>query len=114
MEIHLVHVTVKSREYTHTATRVPTTNTVNDPANSNSSSRQKSQLAPGSTTREIDITVRDIEIIDNVFASQWRKFFSYMQPEANMLPRETGSDMLCVSLKAVQPDKHGDEEMRLK
>ncbi|KAI8918892.1 ATG C terminal domain-containing protein, partial [Entophlyctis helioformis] len=68
--------------------------------------------ANADVTTELDLTVRDVEIIDNVKTSQWRKFFAYMQPESNMLPRETNSDMLLVKLRGV-PQPSGDQEFRL-
>ncbi|KAJ1345330.1 hypothetical protein BSLG_000843 [Batrachochytrium salamandrivorans] len=62
---------------------------------------------------DIQMTVRDIEMIDYVKTSQWRKFFSYMQPEGNAFPRESGSDMISVSWESI-PQSTGEDEIRLK
>ncbi|KAJ8323200.1 hypothetical protein QVD99_000397 [Batrachochytrium dendrobatidis] len=65
------------------------------------------------TTLDVQFNVRDVEIIDHVKSSQWRKFFSYMQPESNTLPRETGSDMITVSWSSI-PQTMGKPEIRMR
>ncbi|KAJ3044694.1 autophagy- protein 2 [Rhizophlyctis rosea] len=62
------------------------------------------------------VSVRDIEIIDNVRTSLWRKFLSHLRPESGGTPRETESDMVRVELVSVRPDVKNAEnqELRLK
>lgn len=55
-------------------------------------------------SRELRVYIRDIEVIDNIKSSRWRKFFAYQTPDATMLPRETDSDMLVIIWKQFQQD----------
>ncbi|KAJ3015495.1 autophagy- protein 2 [Thoreauomyces humboldtii] len=68
------------------------------------------------TAWQLAANIRDVEIIDNVASSRWRKFLSYMRPDANAPPREPGSKMIRVDLSNVRPDpaRSPDEELRLK
>lgn len=50
------------------------------------------------------IKVRDLEIIDNITSSLWRKFLSHLRAEMGEMPRERGSDMLRVEMTYVRPD----------
>lgn len=54
----------------------------------------------GETQSSIDLRVRDLEIIDNVPTSTWRKFVTYMQ-DAGV--RETGSNMVHLEIMNVKP-----------
>ncbi|KAI8824336.1 uncharacterized protein EV422DRAFT_519800 [Fimicolochytrium jonesii] len=71
--------------------------------------------ATAQTAWELDVNVRDFEIIDNLSTSRWRKFLSYMRPEGNAAPRETSSKIIKVNLSSVRPipEPNGDEELRL-
>ncbi|KAJ1550607.1 autophagy- protein 2 [Nowakowskiella sp. JEL0078] len=61
----------------------------------------------------MSLSVRDIEIIDNVRSSKWRMFLSYLSDE---IPRETNSDMIQIEILSVRPspETSSDEELRLK
>ncbi|CAZ83457.1 unnamed protein product [Tuber melanosporum] len=54
----------------------------------------------GETQSSVDLRVRDLEIFDNIPASTWRKFVTYMQ-DAGV--RETGSNMVHVEIMNVKP-----------
>lgn len=45
-------------------------------------------------SRKLTLNIRDVEVIDNIKSSNWRKFLGFHTPEAGMAPRETGSDMV--------------------
>lgn len=68
------------------------------------------------TAWQLGVTVKDVEIIDNVQTSRWRKFLSYRRPDGNAPPRGTSSKMVTVDLSSVRPNLgvNGDEELRLK
>lgn len=63
-------------------------------------------------SRELSLSIRDIEIIDNIKTSKWRKFLGYHTREEGMLPRETGSEML--HLKWIGYRESDSEEFKLK
>jgi len=54
----------------------------------------------GETQSSIDLKVRDMEIIDNVPTSTWKKFVTYMRDAGN---RETGSQMVHIEVLNVKP-----------
>lgn len=54
----------------------------------------------GETQSSIDLKVRDMEIIDNVPTSTWKKFVTYMRDAGN---RETGSQMAHIEVLNVKP-----------
>lgn len=54
----------------------------------------------GKTQSSIDLKVRDMEIIDNVPTSTWKKFVTYMRDAGN---RETGSQMAHIEVLNVKP-----------
>ncbi|KAI8810163.1 ATG C terminal domain-containing protein, partial [Cladochytrium replicatum] len=60
--------------------------------------------------------VRDLEIIDSVRTSLWRKFLSHLRSDFDTRPRETSSDMVAVEVLTVRPDpsKSPREELRLR
>lgn len=122
-------VSVKSRETTATsmstaARRKPTS--AEDLARSQSSQmiikayalNVKYDVFPDDvqTAWHLGVTIRDVEIIDNVRTSRWRKFLSYRRPDGNALPRETSSKMVKFDLSSVRPNLgvNSDEELRLK
>lgn len=54
----------------------------------------------GETQSSVDVRVRDLEIIDNVPTSTWKKFVTYMQDAGG---RETGSNMVHLEVMNVKP-----------
>lgn len=54
----------------------------------------------GETQSSVDVRVRDLEIIDNVPTSTWKKFVTYMQDAGG---RETGSSMVHLEVMNVKP-----------
>ncbi|KAJ3323330.1 autophagy- protein 2 [Boothiomyces sp. JEL0866] len=64
------------------------------------------------STKHIQVRIGDIEIIDNLKTSQWKKFLTYQAPLAGELPRETGSDMIIFDWNGYRTD--GNEEYRVK
>ncbi|CAG8459179.1 6978_t:CDS:10 [Ambispora leptoticha] len=61
------------------------------------------------------LSVRDVEILDNIKTSAWRKFLSHMRAENDTSPRETKSNMVRIELQCVRPvPTEPSEEFRLK
>ncbi|CAG8437791.1 15278_t:CDS:10 [Acaulospora morrowiae] len=61
------------------------------------------------------LLVRDLEILDNIKTSAWRKFLTHMRPDNDTSPRESKSNMLKVDLQSVRPlPSDPVEELRLK
>lgn len=54
----------------------------------------------GETQSSVDLRIRDLEIIDNVPTSTWKKFVTYMQDAGK---RETGSQMAHIEILNVKP-----------
>jgi autophagy-related protein 2 len=48
-------------------------------------------------------TVKDVEILDHVKTSTWRKFLTALRSDARGNIRETGSDMVRIELRGVHP-----------
>ncbi|ORX90696.1 hypothetical protein K493DRAFT_339837 [Basidiobolus meristosporus CBS 931.73] len=67
------------------------------------------------TASRARFSVRDVEIIDRVQTSMWKKFLSYLRPDSDTSPRETWSNMVRIELDGVRPVPNVPlEEMRLK
>ncbi|KAI9001725.1 hypothetical protein BC832DRAFT_594012 [Gaertneriomyces semiglobifer] len=66
------------------------------------------------TNWRLTSTIGDVEIIDNVRTSRWRKFLSYLRPAGDELPRETSSSMVTFHLSSVRPSPGAADELRLK
>ncbi|KAJ3314967.1 autophagy- protein 2 [Boothiomyces sp. JEL0838] len=64
------------------------------------------------STKHVQLRIGDIEVIDNLKTSQWKKFLTYQAPLSGELPRETGSDMIVFDWNGYQTD--GNEEYRVK
>jgi hypothetical protein len=64
----------------------------------------------------LSVNIRDLEIIDNVQTSMWRKFLSPQRPDAGNIPRETSSSMVRIEMTSVRPNLNLPllEELRLK
>jgi len=61
------------------------------------------------------VTVRDLEILDHIKTSTWKKFLTERRSDSRGNVRETDSDMVRIELSAVQPvPGQSSEEMRLK
>ncbi|CAG8460243.1 5160_t:CDS:10 [Ambispora gerdemannii] len=61
------------------------------------------------------LSIRDVEILDNIKSSAWRKFLSHMRPENDTSPREAKSNMVRIELQCVRPvPTDPSEEFRLK
>ncbi|KAG9306596.1 hypothetical protein G9A89_004793 [Geosiphon pyriformis] len=69
----------------------------------------------GQLASRLLLLIRNIEILDNIKTSAWRKFLSHMRPENDSNPRETKSNMVRVELHSVRPiPLDPSEELRLK
>jgi autophagy-related protein 2 len=61
------------------------------------------------------VTVRDVEILDHIKTSTWKKFLTQLRSDSKGNVRETDSDMVRVELRGVRPvPGHPSEEARLK
>ncbi|KAG8881224.1 autophagy- protein 2 [Tulasnella sp. 331] len=61
------------------------------------------------------VDIRDLEILDHIKTSTWKKFLSEMKSDSKGNVRETGSNMARIELRMVRPSKTLDnEEARLK
>ena len=61
---------------------------------------------------QLDLDIRDLEMIDNIERSSFRKLFGYAVPEANEFPRPTNSDMFRCQLQGFRV--HQMVETRIK
>lgn len=60
-------------------------------------------------------TVKDLEILDHVKTSTWRKFLTELRSDSRGNVRETDSNMVRVELRSVRPvPNHPSEEARLR
>lgn len=61
------------------------------------------------------VTIRDVEILDHIKTSTWKKFLTQLRSDSRGNIRETNSDMVRVELEGVRPvPGHPSEEARLK
>lgn len=61
------------------------------------------------------VTVRDVEILDHIRTSTWRKFLTALREDSRGNVRETDSNMARVELRSVHPvPDHPSEEARLR
>ncbi|CAG8497159.1 7566_t:CDS:10 [Diversispora eburnea] len=60
------------------------------------------------------LLIRDLEILDNIKTSAWRKFLTHMRPDNDTNPRESKSNMIKIDLQSVRPLPSDLEEFRLK
>ncbi|KAJ7449880.1 hypothetical protein FB451DRAFT_1052586 [Mycena latifolia] len=61
------------------------------------------------------ITVKDLEILDHIKTSTWKKFLTELRSDSRGNVRETGSNMVRVELRSVRPvPGHPSEEARLR
>ena len=60
-------------------------------------------------------TIRDIEILDHIKTSTWKKFLTSLHSDSRGNIRETDSDMVRIELRGVRPSPgHASEEARLR
>lgn len=61
------------------------------------------------------VTVRDVEILDHIKTSTWKKFLTALRSDSKGNIRETDSDMVKIELRGVRPAPgHSSEESRLR
>ncbi|KAK8870012.1 hypothetical protein IAR55_000582 [Kwoniella newhampshirensis] len=71
--------------------------------------------ALSSTASRMNVTVREMEILDHIKTSTWKKFLTEMKADSRGNVRETDSDMVRIELVGVRLGGGGaSEEMRLR
>ena len=61
------------------------------------------------------VTVKDVEILDHIKTSTWKKFLTQLRSDSRGNIRETDSNMVRIELRTVRPvPSHSSEEVRLK
>lgn len=61
------------------------------------------------------VTIQDVDILDHIKTSTWRKFLTALREDSRGNIREAGSDMVRVELRSVHPvPDHPSEEARLR
>lgn len=61
------------------------------------------------------VTVRDLEILDHIKTSTWKKFLTALRSDSKGNVRETGANMVRIELHSVRPSLgHKSEEARLR
>ncbi|KAF7724185.1 autophagy- protein 2 [Apophysomyces ossiformis] len=61
------------------------------------------------------VAIKDLEVLDNIKTSSWKKFLGYMRPDASSAPRERGSAMVDVELTGIKAlPEDATYEFRLK
>ncbi|KAJ7285766.1 hypothetical protein C8J57DRAFT_1168465 [Mycena rebaudengoi] len=61
------------------------------------------------------VTVKDLEILDHIKTSTWKKFLTELRSDSRGNVRETGSNMVRLELRSVRPvPGHPSEEARLR
>nr|XP_018264125.1 uncharacterized protein I303_04005 [Kwoniella dejecticola CBS 10117]OBR86283.1 hypothetical protein I303_04005 [Kwoniella dejecticola CBS 10117] len=63
---------------------------------------------------KLEIKVKEMEILDHIKTSTWKKFLMGMKADSRGNVRETDADMLRFELRGITFDEHQDEEMRLR
>nr|XP_019013281.1 uncharacterized protein I206_01346 [Kwoniella pini CBS 10737]OCF52062.1 hypothetical protein I206_01346 [Kwoniella pini CBS 10737] len=63
---------------------------------------------------ELEIKVKEMEILDHIKTSTWKKFLMGMKADSRGNVRETDADMLRIELKGIKFGSDQDEEMRLR
>lgn len=67
------------------------------------------------TASRVRITVRDLEVLDHIKTSTWKKFLTEMKSDSRGNVREAGSHMVSIELKSVRPiASQAPEEGRLR
>lgn len=61
------------------------------------------------------VTVKDLEILDHIKTSTWKKFLTQLRSDSRGNVRETDSNMVRIELRTVRPvPGHSSEEVRLR
>lgn len=61
------------------------------------------------------VTVKDLEILDHIKTSTWKKFLTQLRSDSRGNVRETDSNMVQIELRTVRPvPGHSSEEVRLR
>ena len=61
------------------------------------------------------VTIKDLEILDHIKTSTWKKFLTQLRSDSRGNVRETDSDMVRIELRTVRPVLgHSSEEVRLR
>ena len=61
------------------------------------------------------VTVKDLEILDHIKTSTWKKFLTQLRSDSRGNVRETESNMVRIELRTVRPvPGHSSEEVRLR
>jgi hypothetical protein len=63
---------------------------------------------------QLCLYVRDVEILDHIHTSVWKKFLTAMRTDGSSAPRESSSNMINIHVKSVRPDPESEEELRVK
>ncbi|KAI8909528.1 hypothetical protein EDD86DRAFT_205642 [Gorgonomyces haynaldii] len=66
------------------------------------------------STNDLDIRIRDLDILDNVPTSEWRNFLCYWTPEKDQLPRQTNQDFLNFHLASILESDKTELMMNIK
>ncbi|OCF72102.1 hypothetical protein I204_07366 [Kwoniella mangroviensis CBS 8886] len=63
---------------------------------------------------KIEVKVKEMEILDHIKTSTWKKFLMSMKSDNRGNVRETDSDMIRIELKGIMLEEGGEEELRLR
>ena len=64
---------------------------------------------------KLEVTVKDLEILDHIKTSTWKKFLTEMRSDSRGNVREADSNMVTIELKSVRPIAEREtEEGRLR
>ncbi|WVF72370.1 hypothetical protein IAT40_007185 [Kwoniella sp. CBS 6097] len=63
---------------------------------------------------KVEVKVKELDILDHIKTSTWKKFLMGMKADSRGNVRETDADMVRVELTGVRLEEGGEEEMRLR
>ncbi|WWC85245.1 uncharacterized protein L201_000107 [Kwoniella dendrophila CBS 6074] len=67
-----------------------------------------------STASKVEIKIKEMEILDHIKTSTWKKFLMSMKSDSRGNVRETDADMVRIELKGIRLEDGGEEELRLR
>ncbi|WRT66888.1 uncharacterized protein IL334_003851 [Kwoniella shivajii] len=67
-----------------------------------------------STSSKVEIKIKEMEILDHIKTSTWKKFLMGMKSDSRGNVRETDADMVRIELKGIKLGSDIEEEMRLR
>ncbi|WVW83423.1 hypothetical protein I302_105443 [Kwoniella bestiolae CBS 10118] len=73
-----------------------------------------SSIGEDKVSSKVEVKVREMEILDHIRTSTWKKFLMSMKSDNRGNVRETDSDMVRVELKGIRLEDGGEEELRLR